>query len=111
MSDRFLNLGGLAMVAVLVLIVQAPATGQTQRTPWGDPDLQGVYTYETATPMERPEQLGDKEFYTEAEIAEMKAELDEQNAARRAARATHRNAPPRPARAAGRRHPGSKRDS
>ncbi len=88
MSDRFLNLGGLAMVAVLVLMVQAPATGQTQRTPWGDPDLQGLYTYETSTPMERPEELGDKEFYTEAEMAEMKAELDEQIAARRAARAT-----------------------
>ena len=88
MSDRFLNLGGLAMVAVLVLTLQVPATGQTQRTPWGDPDLQGVYTYETATPMERPEELGDKEFYTEAEMAEMRAELAEQNAARRAARTT-----------------------
>ena len=88
MSDRFQNLGGLAMGAVLVLIVQAPARGQGQRTPWGDPDLQGVYTYETATPMERPEELGDKEFYTEAEMAEMRAELAEENAARRAARTT-----------------------
>jgi hypothetical protein len=82
MSGRFLTLGTVAMVAALVLLVQAPLVGQTERTPWGDPDLQGVYTFATPTPMERPEELGDKEFYTEAELAEQEAETADRNAAR-----------------------------
>jgi hypothetical protein len=41
------------------------------RTSWGDPDLQGVWDYRTITPMERRPELGDREFYTEDEIAEL----------------------------------------
>ena len=40
-----------------------------QRTPWGDPDLQGSYTNKTITPLERPENLADKPFLTEEEVA------------------------------------------
>lgn len=40
------------------------------RTPWGHPDLQGRWTSATLTPLERPQDLGDKEFFTEAEAAE-----------------------------------------
>lgn len=39
------------------------------RTPWGDPDLNGVWTNATTTPWERPTQLAAKEFFTEAEAA------------------------------------------
>jgi hypothetical protein len=42
----------------------------TPRTPWGHPDLQGRWTNATVTPLERPTDLGDKEFFTEAEAAE-----------------------------------------
>ncbi|MSV34672.1 MAG: hypothetical protein EXQ47_03625 [Bryobacterales bacterium] len=38
-------------------------------TPDGHPDLQGVWTNNTVTPMARPKGLGAKEFYTEAELA------------------------------------------
>jgi hypothetical protein len=38
-------------------------------TPWGDPDLQGVWDYRTITPMQRPREFGDRAFYTEEEIA------------------------------------------
>ena len=75
MSDRFVNLGSLATVTALILLVQAPLAGQTQRTAWGDPYLQGVYTFATTTPMERPEALGDQETYTEAELAELEAQV------------------------------------
>mgnify|MGYP000905562436 CR=1 FL=1 len=40
------------------------------RTSWGDPDLQGIYTNKTITPLERPDALGDKVFLTDEEIAE-----------------------------------------
>ncbi len=45
---------------------QAPAP----RTAWGHPDLQGTWTNATLTPLQRPVELGDKEFYTPAELAE-----------------------------------------
>jgi hypothetical protein len=41
------------------------------RTPGGHPDFQGYWTNATYTPLERPEALGTKEFYTEAEELEL----------------------------------------
>ncbi len=40
------------------------------RTPDGQPDLQGVWTNATITPLERPAELGDKAFFTEQEAAD-----------------------------------------
>ena len=52
----------------------APLSGQNAatapRTPWGEPDLQGLWDIKTITPLERPLALGTKEFYTEQEAAE-----------------------------------------
>jgi hypothetical protein len=31
-----------------------PSSRETARTPWGDPDLQGIWTNQTKTPFERP---------------------------------------------------------
>ena len=39
------------------------------RTPDGQPDLQGYWTNGSYIPLERSKELGDKEFYTEAEAA------------------------------------------
>jgi hypothetical protein len=39
------------------------------RTPWGHPDLQGTWTDATPTPLERPARLGNKETYTDEELA------------------------------------------
>ena len=41
------------------------------RTPDGQPDLQGVWTNNSVTPLERPKELAGKEFYTEAELAQI----------------------------------------
>src|SRR5215510_5930296 len=42
------------------------------KTPWGDPDIRGVYLVATYTPLQRPERLKDKPFFTEDEaIAEL----------------------------------------
>jgi hypothetical protein len=39
------------------------------RTAWGAPDLNGVWTGSTITPLERPKEFADKEFLTAAEAA------------------------------------------
>src|SRR3989449_11548793 len=41
------------------------------RTADGQPDLQGVWTNNTVTPLQRPKELAGKEFYTEAELAQI----------------------------------------
>lgn len=65
------------LAAVGVTVSNAAAQDWTPpRTPWGDPDLQGIWTYEvTTTPMERPEEFGDREFLTDEEVAE-RARMD-----------------------------------
>ena len=60
----------LALVGLLALPALAVAQDGGPRTDWGAPDLQGVWDFRTITPMERPEDLGDKAFLTEEEAAE-----------------------------------------
>jgi hypothetical protein len=52
------------------------------RTPDGQPDLQGTWTNATNKPLERPKELGAKEFYTAQEAAALakKGFLGERNA-------------------------------
>jgi hypothetical protein len=45
----------------------AVAAAQTPRTPWGHPDLQGTWSNATLTPLQRPAELKDQEFFTPAE--------------------------------------------
>jgi hypothetical protein len=75
----------MQLLATLALLVSGNAVGQAPpgatpaasatnwappRTPDGHPDLQGIWTNATVTPLERPPQLAGKEFFTEAEAAE-----------------------------------------
>jgi hypothetical protein len=60
----------------IAICVMAPGAlgGQTRtrtvpRTPDGHPDLQGIWDYRSATPLERPKQFADKEFMTAEEVA------------------------------------------
>src|SRR5688572_31881956 len=45
------------------------------RTPWGDPDLQGIYNYGTSTPLQRPQQVGDKQVLSDEEAAALQADI------------------------------------
>ncbi len=81
------SLGSLSILTVLVLLVmlapvrtaQAPTTvAKTTapakkwtllRTSWGEPDLQGVWSYATITPLERPDNQAGKEVLTDEEVA------------------------------------------
>jgi hypothetical protein len=48
-----------------------PTAAWSQRTPWGDPELQGEWTSEGeyGVPLERPAQYGTRQFLTDAEYA------------------------------------------
>src|SRR5881396_2984260 len=86
MSPRLPILVGALMAVVMVSLPVAAQQGSTangmpSRTAWGDPDLQGVYTFATQTPVERPQELAGKAVYTEAELAQL---ADRAETARRA---------------------------
>jgi hypothetical protein len=85
------NLSGSSMTFAFVMTAAASATTalaqaptilaaaqhSTLRTPWGEPDLQGIWTVETDTPLQRPSRYASQEFFT----AEQRAELDATRAA------------------------------
>ena len=67
---RHRDRAALGVSLVLLAAFAGGAAAQTEpdaaafRTPWGEPDLQGVWRNETETPFERPDELAGKEFYT-----------------------------------------------
>ena len=80
MRRRLLAVLGVVAVilAVIVLLKVAPvgvagqtpaATGSATRTAWGDPDLQGIWTDEFQTPLQRQATYAGKELFTEQERA------------------------------------------
>jgi hypothetical protein len=74
-------IAGAAVSAVISACVtraqaQSPAASATvpasaMKTPWGEPDLQGIWTDETNTPLQRPAQYATQEFFTDAQRAEL----------------------------------------
>src|SRR5713101_4819714 len=59
----------------------AGVKGSALRTPWGDPDLQGVWNVAAGTPLERPSAFAGKEFLTDDELAQAEKEIHERNSA------------------------------
>ena len=59
-------------IAALVCGFGRVGAAQTPRftTPWGDPDLQGIWNNQTPIPFERPKELAGKAFFTRDEAAE-----------------------------------------
>jgi hypothetical protein len=61
---------------------QAPVAARTLeptptpalKTPWGEPDLQGIWTDEFDTPLQRPAKYANQEFFTEAQRDELDKE-------------------------------------
>ena len=60
---------GLSVVIVIAWLVPFSVAAQTRTTPWGDPDLQGIWTNTTTTPLQRPEDLTGQETLTAEELA------------------------------------------
>ncbi len=79
MSDRSLATLATVITVLLLMVVLVPAAAQAQttdtssplRTPWGHPDLQGLWDYRTITPLERPEELAGKAILTAEEAADL----------------------------------------
>jgi hypothetical protein len=100
MRDRFLSATitvGIAAAAAVISVsidptaAQAPvgsatASAPAPKTPWGEPDLQGIWTDEFDTPFQRPAKYANQEFFTEAQ----RAELDKERSALQGRRATER---------------------
>ena len=69
----------LLIGAVSVVVPAAAGQGRgviasayrAPRTADGQPDISGIWTNDTLTPLERPTRLGDKAFFTEEEAAEV----------------------------------------
>ena len=84
MHDRIVRSLGVTALIVLVLITMTHVTqtgtpavqavqaqdAATPRTPWGEPDLQGIWSVELLVPLERPDGTI-TEFYTEEQVAEL----------------------------------------
>jgi hypothetical protein len=66
----------LAVVGSVEAQTAGPGTFRTGRTPWGDPDLQGIWNFGTITPLERPAQFGDRERLTPEEVARLNADSE-----------------------------------
>jgi len=67
--------------AALLVIALLPASAQQPKKPAAHPDLQGYWTNATFTPLERPAELANKEFFTKAEAAEFdRKRLERENA-------------------------------
>ena len=64
----FESLGVAAAIAAVMVLLQPAAGGQGPGgTPWGHPDLEGIWLDVYATPFERPAGVGDRELFTAAE--------------------------------------------
>jgi hypothetical protein len=72
----------LVPILVTAQVPSSPATTTAKtppRTPWGAPDLQGIWDFRTVTPLERPKDLAGKEVLTDQEAAEFETQAAVRN--------------------------------
>jgi hypothetical protein len=68
--------GTLNLASITPTSAQAQANPPTAlspilKTPWGESDLQGIWTVETETPLQRPPRYANQEIFTEAQQEEL----------------------------------------
>jgi hypothetical protein len=89
MNRRFLAAFVVLVTGFAAASLSAQQKKSVPMTPWGEPDLQGTYTNQTLTPLERPGNLGTKAFFTKEEAEQLEKQSEER-------RVTNADAPPRP---------------
>src|SRR5437870_1189156 len=72
-------LAAVGQIAGQVPKVPAKKVPAPPRTPWGHPDLQGIWDNHSITPLERPARFAGREFLTPQEVAELKKKVVEDN--------------------------------
>jgi hypothetical protein len=63
-----------AIVLVVGAVSMVSAQAPSLKTPWGEPDLQGIWTDESDTPLQRSPKFANQEYFTEAQRAELDRE-------------------------------------
>ena len=66
-----------AGAVISMSVTRTSAQAPVPKTPWGEPDLQGIWTYDSDTPLQRAPKYGNQEFFT----AEQREQLDRERAA------------------------------
>jgi hypothetical protein len=61
--------GATSALVIAMLLIGTGQSATSTTTPWGDPDLQGIWTDIYDTPLQRPARFAGKEFLTEEEVA------------------------------------------
>src|SRR5437870_6249014 len=69
----------IALIVVGLVPILSFSQAKALRTPDGQPDLQGIWSFATITPMERPADLAGKEFFTPKEAADYEKEVRQRN--------------------------------
>jgi hypothetical protein len=64
-------LGSIDPTAAQAPVPPAMASAPASTTPWGEPDLQGIWTDETDTPLQRSPKYASQEFFTDEQRAEL----------------------------------------
>ena len=67
-----------AVFSALMTTLTAEQT-EVPRTPWGAPDLQGVWDFRTITPLQRPEEIENREFLTAEEATTLERKAIDRN--------------------------------
>jgi hypothetical protein len=84
---KYLIAAAVAMMVSLVALMsaQSPSAFKVPRTPWGDPDISGLFTTddELGVSFERPAQFGDRQFVTEEEYRQRLTQTERQDEADR----------------------------
>ena len=73
-----------AVIAVVALTppcaaAQSSNTTAPPQTPWGQPDLQGIWDFRSITPLQRPEDLANDEFLTAEKAASLEQKAVDRN--------------------------------
>lgn len=87
MKIKLLILFSTLIAPVALFFAQAAEDYVAPRTEWGQPDLQGVWNFNSSTPMQRPERFGTQEFLTPEEVEQDRIRQQERRTAADAAEA------------------------
>ena len=94
MRRRLLQLAGVAATVAVVSLAMHIVAGQTPTTtdkaptaavktgsaptpPWGEPDLQGIWSRDVDITLQRPAKYANQEFFTDAERAELDRQISD----------------------------------